>query len=904
MKSETAKRYISVFLIFAMVITAISFSSIIAHEDNSITPIDMQETGLVYVLDASELANGSIPPSMPAGTENYFTLHGGDKAEIQDSKRTFDDGYSATKRINFPNSTNVDNVENLIEFSTKSAASVTVWFVASNDNREITVYDYSDLNTAVYSSGSHLTTENNKQYKHTFSLNDAGTYYLGGNPNNYYYKISVTESVPETRGDWENVDKPQITDVEQVGENIEVTVTADVGANGGDRVTVEMLRNGEFVESKSSASANPSHTHTFTFKPDSSGTYTFTAILLRDGELEKPNDASDIRSIDYVLTLGIPVISSIFNEGVIDETEKGNVYLIWSAVDEAESYNIYCDDNLVGSTDQTKYTVSGLDIAEHTFKVTAVRNDQESGRDAVSDGSDENAPSNVKTINVTEEKEDKWEFVVYGPSSNGIGNDNNYAENDGGTVTVWSENGRGKIQPSNPDGLALYYTKIPNSLDFTFRVNVSVDSWTFSNGQEGFGLLALDSVPEKSSVEYFWTNQYMAAVSKINYRYDPDVEDVVYSGGTEYTMLLGVGVNTKLGLTPEKLNSAAGDDTAIKNSITTSQRTLDTTAGELGLESDSYKAYNIVGNYVGAVKETIAGEKDGENKGITDFLLEIRRAKNGYAVSYYDQDGNLIREQKYYDADSLSKLDEDYVYVGFFASRNARATFSVDEFKIYESYEELPAQELIKEKPAISIKSGPSSSTENYTLILTANVSGTAVIGVTQNGEPVEQKDQSRSDVYTKTVNITKDERTEVELTVAPDEGRPILNIESLASSSDLGLEFDFASDNEANSPNLITIEFTPDEHAGDELGDGYELDYDYKSGDPIKTTHYVEYNTYFAGQKNLYIAPVYDPENYKSPDDRPFGSPTGNGSPTCPLDVYSAVNFVHPGQNIIIMPR
>ncbi|MBD5105171.1 MAG: hypothetical protein HDT47_09990 [Ruminococcaceae bacterium] len=890
MKSETAKRYIAVFLIFAMVITAISFSSIRAHEDNSISPIDMRETGSVYVLDVSELEIGAIPASMPAGTENYFTLHGGDGAEIQNSNRSFDGGYSATKRINFPNSMNISNVENLIEFSTKSAASVTVWFVASNDDREIMVCDPSDPETPVYSSNLH--TKSNEMYIDTFSLDNAGTYYLGGNPNNYYYKISVAESVPENRGDWEIVNKPQITDVEQVGENIEVTVMANVGADGGDRVTVEMFRDGERVESKSSASGNPSHTHTVTFKPDSSGTYTFTAILFRDGEVEKTNDTSNIASVDYVLPLGIPVISSIFNEGVIDETGKGNVYLIWSEVDEAKGYNIYCDGNLVASTDKTKYTVTGIDIAEHTFTVTAVR------------GTDESVPSNAETINVTEEKEDKWDFVVYGPSSNGIGNDNNYAENDDGTVTVWSENGRGKVQPSNPDGLALYYTKIPNDLDFTFRTNVSVDSWTFSNGQEGFGLLALDRVPDKSSVEYFWTNQYMAAVSKINYRYDPDVEGgVVYSGGTEYTMLLGVGVNTKLGLTPEKLNSAAGDDTAIKNNMTTSQRTLDTTAGELGLESDPYKAYNIVGNYVGDVKETIAGEKDGENKGITDFLLEIRRAKNGYVVSYFDQEGKLIREQKYYDADSLSKLDGDYVYVGFFASRNARATFSVDEFKIYESYEELPAQELIKEKPAVSIKSGPSSSTENYTLILTANVSGTAVIGVTQNGEPIEQKDQSRSDAYTKTVNIKKDERTQVELTVAPDEGRPILNIESLAVSSELGLEFDFASDNEANSPNLITIAFTPDANAGNELEDGYELDYDYVTNDPVITTHYVEYNTYFADQKNLYIAPVYDPTNYESPDDRPFGSPTGNGSPTCPLDIYSAVNFVHPGQNIIIMP-
>lgn len=899
MKSETAKRNIAVFLIFAMVITAISFSSLSAQEDNSIAPLDMRETGSVYVLDVSKLESGTIPASMPAGTDNYFTLHGGVDAEIQEAKRNFEDGYSAAKRISFLNSTNVNNVENLIEFSTKSAASVTVWFVASNDNREITVYNYSDHET-VYSSGQYLATEGNQMYIHTFSLDDAGTYYLGGIPNNYYYKISVAESAPETRGDWAEVDRPQITGVEQVGENIEVAVTANVGVDGGDRVKVEMLRGGELLESKSSASGNPSHTHTVTFTPDSSGTYIFTAVLLRDGELEKPNDASDICSVEYVLPLGIPVISSSFNEGVIDETGKGNVYLIWSAVDEAEGYNIYCDGNPVGSTDETKYTASGIDIGEHTFRVTAVRNTDESGLDTESDGLDENAPSNVKTINVTAEKQDTWDFVVYGPSTN-VEN-NNYVPNDDGTVTISSDGNHGKIQPSGPDGLALYYTAIPDDVDFTFRVNVSVENWVFSNGQEGFGLLALDSVPKESSRNYFWTNQYMAAVSRIDYRYDPDVEGgVVYSGGNKYTMRLGVGVNTKLGITHEILGSAASDIEII-NSMTTSQRTLDTTAGELGLESGYY---NIVGNYSDpySVDETIAGGNDGENTGITDFLLEIRRAGNGYAVSYYDQNGELIREQKYYGADSLSKMDGDYVYVGFFTSRNARARFSVDEFTLYKSREKFEEKEPILQEPVVSVRSGPSSSTENYTLILTANVSGTAVISVTQNDGLVKQKDQSGNAVDIKTVNITKDERAAVELIVAPDSGRPVFNIKSLAASSKLGLEFDFAADNKANSPNLITIEFTPDENAGDELGEGYELDYDYESNNPIKRTHYVEYNTYYADQKNLYIAPVYDPAYYKSPDERPFGSPTGNGSPTCPLDVYSAVNFAHPGQNIIIMP-
>ena len=86
-----------------------------------------------------------------------------------------------------------------------------------------------------------------------------------------------------------------------------------------------------------------------------------------------------------------------------------------------------------------------------------------------------------------------WNFAAFGT---GVSTSTNtYSENADGTVTVASTNAKGKLVPASTDGLAFYYTAIDaDKENFVLNAKVTVDSWTLSNGQEGFGLMAADAV--------------------------------------------------------------------------------------------------------------------------------------------------------------------------------------------------------------------------------------------------------------------------------------------------------------------------------------------------------------------------------------------------------------------------
>ncbi len=777
-----------------------------------------------YILDATAdltaAAAGTFADgdSSKAGTDNYFTLYYSAKTKIDSSKKTFDDGYEATQRINFGGKLDAATPKNAISFTTGGKATVKVWWVeGGDDNRQITI---------VNSNGEEIVTSNETLAKNAtciteLEIPEAGTYFLGGKENNnYFFKVAVTEGAagPAPRADWEDVKAPVITDVKQTGGEIEVTVTAEVGNNGGDKVQITMFNaKGEELETKQSLAEKSEHV--LTFAPAESGKYSFKAILSRDDE-ETAKESNRSDTFDFVLPLGKTNISSATSKG------GGKIEIVWDAVDEATGYNIYCGDEKVGTTTETKYTVSGLKIGEsYTFTVTALRGEEESEK------------SEPATAKATEEEQVAWGFTIYGPSTSTSDGSNGYEGdvNNDGKVTVYSEKGKGKVQPSGPDGVAFYYAPISTDLNFTLRANVHVDSWTFSNGQDGFGLLALDSLP-KYGEKTFWTNQYMAMASKSEYRWDPEFNEVTFdsSAGTKYTMRLGLGVNTKLGITPELLELINANDTdTIKKVANGRQYPLETTAADLGLDGGNY---NIVGNATNADKtDTAIGEL------LTDFVFEIQRNNTGYFISYYTTDGKLVRTQKFYDTEALSLLDKDNVYVGFFASRNARATFSnVELTTIKRSEDDTPAEEKPVEgiTPRVNIKSASIANSEDYTLTVTSNVLGKADIAV--NGKIV---------------------ATDVAI-----EPQKLVN-------SEIKLE---------GGKNTVTVTFKPDPDQTFE--DGSVL----ASKDAVTKEFTVNYETYYANQKNLYVAPD--------------GSPKGNGGPEHPLDIYTAISCVQPGQTIVVM--
>lgn len=775
-----------------------------------------------YVLDATAdltaAGQGAFTDgqSAKAGSEDYFTLFYSAKTKIDSSTKKFDDGYAATQRINFGGKLDADTPKNAISFTTSGASDVKVWWVEGGaDNRQITVVN--SKGETVYTSNETLA--QGDLCISSFELPDAGTYFLGGDKgNNYLFKVSVTEgaSAEIDRADWATVADPVITSAVQNKDKIDVTVTADVSAaTGGDQVVVAMTdKDGNKTELRSLAEKTE---HTLSFTPSESGTYTFTAVLSREGETDKTS--AEVQA-DYVLPLGVTNISSATNKG------KGSVEIIWSPVKEATAYNVYANDEKVGTSEETSYTVTGLTVGEkYSFKISAVRGEEEG---------DKSAPMEAT---VTEEEQQLWGFTIYGTSTSTTDGSNGYegSVNEDGKVTVFSENGKGKIQPAGQDGISFYYTPIPTNLNFTVRANVHVDKWTYSNGQDGFGMLAIDSIPEVYGTKDFWSNQYMALASKVEYRYDPEFAEVTYDStlGNKYSMQLGLGINTKLGITPENIDKVMASDTeTIKQVANGIQYPLEITAAEQGLDAGTY---NIVGNVTNP--DALKGPSIAE---LTDFVMEIQRNNTGYFISYYSQDGELIRTQKFYDPKALDQLDSENVYVGFFASRNARATFSDVKVTTIDPKDDAPAEEKPVEgvTPRLNIKSGNVSNSESYTLTLFANVAGTAEISVNGAKDSVIQ------------LSANTNTNTVVKLT--------------------------------QSGVNKITVVFTPD--PDQELPDGQVL----ASTDPVTKEHNVTFENKFAAQTNLYV----------SPD----GNSEGNGGPEHPLDIYTAVNVAQPGQIIVVM--
>lgn len=738
----------------------------------------------------------------------YFTIIYKAKTKIDGSNKEFEDGYTAAQRLNFGGATEPENgMIGSVQFTAASAATIKLWWVSGGDGREMAILDE---NGAVVDTTDKAESVKNALYISTLNVDAAGTYYIAvPSGSNYLFKAEVTETAGQapTRAPWSKVAAPVVTSVEQKDGVLEVSVQMLVGFDGADSVTVTML-DADGNALKTAKKTDEGETLVVTFTPAASGTYRFQAVAQREDEADKAS--AEQAQGQFVLPLAMPVIALVHQEA------GGNLTAIWSNTPEAESYEVYCDGSLVGTTADRQYTITGLTAGqEYSITVAAVRGE---------DKTEQSAPA---VVTASETAQTAWGFVRFGDSTDD--SHNSYRENENGTVTVWSEGGKGKIQPNSTDGLAFYYTAVPTDQNFTLRVNVHLDSWTLSNGQEGFGLLATDRLPAHGTTSGVWNNQLMACATKIEYRWDPDAEVILPLTSTEgikYTMKLGLGSIFKQGLTPESMAYF----NLMPEGFVSETETLELAAAIQQLEKGTY---NIAGNAASAVEGTIAEQ--------IDFILEIQKNNTGYFVTYYDAEGNVIKTIKNYDPQALSHLDSAYVYVGFFASRNARATFDVQQFTTIDPADDAPAEEkpVTKITPEVNITSSTVSQTKDYQLRFMANVAGSAVIRVNgvNYGSKVEMKANEECSVA---VPLTADEITGLAVFFTPDPNQQLGKDEVLGSTGSVSKEIS------------------------------------------------VEYTERFADQKNLYVSAN--------------GYSTGKGTKEKPLDIYTAVNVVRPGQTIVLM--
>lgn len=640
----------------------------------------------------------------------------------------------------------------------------------------------------------------------SYKVEKGHTYYFyGGGTKVPMYAITVDYREPIA---WEDIAAPVLGTpvVDNKAGTITVPYTAQVGGRYADAIEIKMLSGGSIVDTVTATAEGSEGTVTFT--PAASGNYSFQAVLRRTDCLGKNSNVTS--EVAFVLPMKAPVIIGAENQG------DGTVKLSWKEVTEADSYKVYLDGVLTkeGIT-QPFYRFTGLTVGQtYTFAVVAVR-----GADV-----DVSEKSEIKQT-VTADSQKSWHYAAFG---SGVDTKNNgYTVNEDGSITLRSQGTKGKLVPASTDGLAFYYTTIdPEKENFVLSADVTVDTWKFTNGQEGFGLMAADNVGTDGDSSVFWNNSYMASVTKVEYYWDAS-KGAVSDSGAKYTMKLGVGSQEKIGVTPENV----ADGTSA-NQLKSTMTTLETSVPMAGKGAGTY---NVVGNY------SNEGIDLGDFNTQTTFHLEIRRNNTGYAVSYTDANGQTTTKQYYHgdDGDELTKLDENNIYVGFFAAREAKIVISNIQLTTSNPATDAPAEArpITYVTPNCSIESAKTANAADYELVYYGNADGTLTI---KNSAGQTVADGVHVDAKTKfRVNTT-------------------LN----------------------KGSNTFAVEFVPD---ADYQPSKYER---LSSYDAVKFNFTVTYNV--SSLKNIYISPN--------------GSASGTGTKGNPKDIYSAVKEAAPGQTLILM--
>ena len=602
------------------------------------------------------------------------------------------------------------------------------------------------------------------------------------------------------RADWSGVAAPVLGDVTSKDGKITVPFTMVIGYDGADKVVVTMTdESGKEVASESYAKDTTGASVTFT--PSASGKYTFSIKAVRDGGADKTG--AETKTADFVLPLATSAIGSIYNKG------NGSVAVEWSAVKEATSYVVeYSNDGKnwasLDAADKTEATIKGLTVgSEYSVRVVAKR-----GEDTTT--------SKEATIKVTKEAQQKWGQITYGNGASSSKDSFTGSANEG-KVTIKSASG--KLVPASFDGVSFYYTEVPASQNFTLRAKVTVDSWTLSNGQEGFGLMAADKLGGSG-----WNNSYMAVASKTEYYWNEEAKEVTTdSSATKVSQKIGLASQEKTGVTKDNIAAIEANDTA------TVQANFKSTS--YPLEQRYPEAKNIIGNSTNTPAD--AGN-------ITEMYLTIQKNNTGYFVTYESADGSYSTTKKYYDTEALERIDSDYVYAGFFASRNATATFSDITFTTIDPKEDAPAEERPIEKVAVNtyVQSATATGSADYEFLFSANCDGTLSIEDAK-GEVIVSDVEVKADTLVKPASVT-------------------LN----------------------KGKNAYKINFTPAE--------GYKPNGEYSAMESYETVvidHTVTYKTFGEAGQSIWVAP----------------DAKGSGSKEDPMSIYDAVKYVMPSQQIVL---
>lgn len=759
--------------------------------------------------------------SSKCDADGYFTLLAGDGTKLEkNKKKTFSDGFESRARINFKAAG--DKEKDSISFKTADKGQMTVWWQAGAVKRSLSILDESGK--AILTS-----TEGDPNSKDTpliskFTIPAAGQYYLtcSGGGKSYVFKVAVHEG-EIVRGAWDKVAAPTLKTATQKDGSIIVTADAAIGADGGDTLAVEMLdKSGKTIDTKNAAAAGTEQSVTFT--PSASGTYSFKATLSRDKE-KSTKAAKETISCAFTLPLAASSGVNTVNRGA------GKVGVSFYSVKEATGYTLSIFDaagTAVGTKDFTAANGADKDASvEYDAEFEGLAVGQAYTASVVAKrGADVSAPATA-AFTVTAAAEQEWRFSAFGSN---VTTDTKYCGHEGsfkdGKVVVWNTNNKGKLVPASTDGLSFYYTAVPADKNFTLTATATPDSWALTNGQEGFGLMAADRVGTPGDTAAFWNNSYMASATKVEYYFDPATNQVTDDKTkNKISMKLGIGSQEKSGVTAANLDALKGGDLA---GFSSKMTTLESSCGKKGAGT-----YNIIGGWKDSSTTADA---------VSSVKFTIQKNNTGYFVSYTDAAGKTTT-QKYYNTKALEQIDKDNVYVGFFAARAFKVTFTDISLQIIDPKDDAPAEDRPTEyvTPSYQVLSATTANKAAYTLTFRANADG--VLNATDaNGAKIADN-----------LSVKSGKNVDLPVTLAEGKNNYVLNFAPKADFHPSGLSY-----KKLSSYDPATINFTVD---WKKIGDG----------------------------NSIYVAPK--------------GKADAAGSEKAPVDIYTAVKYAAAGQSIILKP-
>lgn len=495
----------------------------------------------------------------------------------------------------------------------------------------------------------------------------------------------------------------------------------------------------------------------------------------------------------WIITL-ILCTSSVMAEAAGDitdvsseqETEHENPGEEEEVTDEKES-----EQELENNTEAAKE-----DEIENAIMETADENKAEN--------EEESAATSISAAALSIENENfggyEWKFAAFGTSTS-LTKNTYEGSLTTGLKLVATDNG-GKFTNDGYDGISYYYTVLPKDVNFELTATFTIDALPESiGGQEGFAILARDSVGEHGNTASSFSNSAAAIASRIEY-----TDDKLGA----ITLKDGLGARFLTGLT------------TVNNPET----------GQL------VKQIRPLDNYFTSKDGFVSG-KNYLNVGDV-YTMTLKKTNTGYHTIYTNQDGETT-EQILYGVDKLFQIDEDYLYVGLTVARNCSVTITNVSFTTTNAADDAEAVPEPLKQTALTyeVTSPKTSSEKDYNLVFKANADG--------------------------------------KLVVTDADGNILGGNDSVKANTNAVVVIGLVSGN-----NNLNVSFTPDE--------GYKPDEttELSSYETVSLVHKVDYKSYGTTEESIVVSPS--------------GTVGGEGTKESPLDIYTAVKYIQPGQTLLLL--